>query len=277
MQIKIKYFVQRISNTFLDKQKRKMSSDDRTDNYINFLISDDTSTLRQGAEKRRKVASNASKEKLLRSIAAVLKSLNVDNYDPLVLRQLSSFVHNHVRSIMLRALKLQQHRSNPSSSSSSSSFSHNSNSNSLTKITLHDIQAAVRSWGQNKALMQEDSSMARKHAQKLNRKPLPKIKAVFGMQVPAPSRCFLNEEYTVAVVEEEGSGAIPVNASSSSSSSSSPNRNNQQHRNGRKRRRGRGNSEEGARNNDIDFSKIQPAAKKSKSSGGSGKISIKIG
>ena len=267
----------------------------RVDSIIKFLIDGDQPSSLRGAENQRKAQANESEKKLLLSIAEVLVSQGVDNFDPLVLRQLSSFVHNHVRAIMLRALKLQQHRTTSSSSSSSftsASSASDANSNTTTtNIALKDVQAAVRSWGQNRALMFEDTSTARKQAQKLNRKPLPKIKAVFGMQVPASSRCFFNDEYTVTVVEKPGSAAVEMN------SSSSPQNNSGKRRHGRKRRRGRKNSEtnkskggggQSGGNGDIDFNRIQPSTKRARTSeavsGGSssgssssGAISIKIG
>jgi len=250
---------------------------DRIDTIVSYLIGDDVSKLRNGTEKKRqKLHENEMEEKLLRSIAEIFVSMGVDNYDPLVLCQLSLFVRNHVRSVMLRAVKLQRHRSQPSASasstSSSSSSSTYSGNDTETKITLADVQAAVRSWGQNRALMQEDSSVARKQARKLNSKPLPKIKAVFGMQVPEPAKCFLNEEYTVAVVEEPGSGAIELNSSSSSSPQQNV-KNSQQRRYGRKRRRGRKNSDtssSGGNKEDIDFSQIPSKRAKKSSTGSSG-------
>jgi len=266
---------------------------------IDYLCSDDAVKHLQPRTKRlKKLEAIESEKKLLRSIHEILSSMGMDNYDPLVLRQLSSFVHNHIRSIMLRAKRLHQHRlqSLPSTSAASSSSSSSSSSSTTTdtttasssdpssfiQLSLTDIQAAVRSWGQNRAHMQEDSSIAHRQAQQLNRKQLPKIKAVFGMQVPTSSMCFLNEEYTVTVVEEADSDAIEISSSSSSNNGNgNGNRNSHQHRRkGRKRERNRNESDsnqQGSNNNDdIDFNQIQPSTKRSRTQASSDTINIQL-
>ena len=236
---------------------------------LTYLIGFDVAkTTVRGITKRQRIDTIDSEKKLLRSISDILVSMNVVDYDPLVLRQLSSFVCNHIHSIVLRAKRLNKHRTHSSSSSSSSS-STTTTSRTAPQLSLKDIQAAVRSWGQNRAVMQEESSIARKQAHKLNRKPLPKIKAVFGMQIPAPSRCFLNEEYTVTVVEEPSSSGVELISAAPQSSG--------QHRR-RGRKRGRGNpTESSTSNNDpIDFNRIQPPSTKRSRTTGSGTINIKI-
>ena len=263
---------------------------------IDYLCSDDAVKHLQPRTKRlKKLEAIESEKKLLRSIHEILSSMGMDNYDPLVLRQLSSFVHNHIRSIMLRAKRLHQHRlqSLPSTSAASSSSSSSSTTTDTTtasssdpssfiQLSLTDIQAAVRSWGQNRAHMQEDSSIAHRQAQQLNRKQLPKIKAVFGMQVPTSSMCFLNEEYTVTVVEEADSDAIEISSSSSSGNGNgNGNRNSHQHRRkGRKRERNRNESDsnqQGSNNNDdIDFNQIQPSTKRSRTQASSDTINIQL-
>ena len=65
----------------------------RVDSIIKFLIDGDQPSSLRGAENQRKAQANESEKKLLLSIAEVLVSQGVDNFDPLVLRQLSSFVH----------------------------------------------------------------------------------------------------------------------------------------------------------------------------------------
>ena len=151
------------------------------------------STGRLDGGKKSRARRAASERALLESLHHVMCDQGAGAYDPVVLAKLSSVVKSHVREVVRRASKFSAHRNAASSDSS----------DSRCAVGSHDLQVAVRSWGLNRMSHEEENAMARRQAAQLNKKPLKRIKTVFGMQVPSESRTFLSEEYVVTVVEDE--------------------------------------------------------------------------